>query len=134
MSKIKRGRVGNRIKSVQASPGWTRARGWFLFAGAGLAIGLYALLTHMPGVPGTWIQALQWTGAAWLFGLFVAVTVVTDDERRYARSGFWIRTGSGACIAAGMVAIFGIPPGGIAFAVTVGAILGATGKYWLQGL
>lgn len=134
MSKIKRGRGSNQSKSVRASQGWARTRVVSLFLGAGLGIGLLALLAHLQGVPGSSLQALQWCGAAWLFGLFVMVTVVTDEAPRYARSGFWIRTASGACVAAAMVAIFGTPPGGVAFAVAVGAILGATGKIWLRGV
>ena len=134
MGERKRGRIGSKVVHVRASAGWTRTRSALAFLGWALALGLVLLLSSLPGIPGGWVQALQWCGAAWLPGLFVLVSIEMDDKRRAAMPAFWIRAGSGVCAAVGIVLIFGASVTVVALAVPAGFILGATGKYWLQGL
>ncbi|HEU4777998.1 MAG TPA: hypothetical protein VFS95_14375 [Telluria sp.] len=134
MGERMRGRIGSKVEDVRASAGWTRTRSVLAFLGWALALGLVLLLSSLPGIPGGWVQALQWGGAAWLFGLFMLVSIAMDDKRRDARAAFWIRAGSGVCAACGIVLIFGASLTVVALAVPAGFILGVTGKYWLQGL
>jgi hypothetical protein len=134
MGERMRGRIGSKVEHVRASVGWTRTRSVLAFLGWALALGLVLLLSSLPGIPGGWVQALQWGGAAWLFGLFMLVSIAMDDKRRDASSAFWIRAGSGVCAACGIVLIFGASLTVVALAVPAGFILGVTGKYWLQGL
>lgn len=71
---------------------------------------------------------------AWLFGTFLLIAVITESERKYARSGGTIRAVCGAVTGAAIAALLGAPIDGVLLAAIGGALLGSVARYWIRGL
>jgi hypothetical protein len=72
--------------------------------------------------------------AVWIFFVFAFVALVTEDNRKYARSGGTIRTLAGAIAGAAITLVFAAPLEGVLAAAIIGGFLGGTARHWLNHL
>jgi hypothetical protein len=69
-----------------------------------------------------------------VFGVFLGVIVVTEEEPEYARSGLWIRMACGT-MAGAVIAVLGPASWeGVAVCASIGCVLGYFGKRWAYHL
>jgi hypothetical protein len=69
-----------------------------------------------------------------IFGTFLGVIVVTEDNKKYETSGSWIRVISGAVAFSAIAALLSAPLIVIALGALVGVMLGYAGIYWARHL
>jgi len=67
-----------------------------------------------------------------IFGTFLGVIVVTEDNKKYSSSGAWIRALCGAGALAAIAVLLSAPLSVIALAALVGVVLGYSGIYWAR--
>ncbi len=67
-----------------------------------------------------------------IFGVFVGVIAVTEDNKEFRDSGSRIRITCGAISFAAIAVILSAPMEGVVLAALAGALLGYFGKYWAQ--
>jgi hypothetical protein len=77
-------------------------------------------------------QTLKGVSMFFVLGVFLAVVVVTDDDRRYRNSGQTIRVVCGAMTGALVGIIGSVPVEMIAFMTLIGTLLGFFAKDWAQ--
>jgi hypothetical protein len=78
------------------------------------------------------LGAVKVTSAFLIFGIFLGVIVVTEDNKRFTASGAWIRTIYGALAFAAIALILSASWGAVALAALIGIILGYTGIHWAR--
>ena len=79
-------------------------------------------------------SALNMLIAAAVFGCFVGVMFVTEDERRYRRSGTRVRIASGMVAGGAIAVLFTWDAAAIAASAFVGGFLGYLGWLWIKHL
>ncbi|UUX94946.1 hypothetical protein [Aquabacterium sp. J223] len=67
-----------------------------------------------------------------IFGTFVGVVLVTEENQKYASSGAWLRVASGAVALAAIAVLLSAPWSVVGFAALVGVMLGYAGIYWVK--
>lgn len=106
----------------------------FVLAG-GAVFGLIMMVEHLAFPYGSGPLGVKVFAGFWLFGIFVFITIATDDNRKYARSGGVIRTLSGA-VTAVVIGLFMFAPSVelVGVSAAAGAFLGATALHWVAHL
>jgi uncharacterized membrane protein len=101
----------------------------------GFVFAALILLTHAIGIATNLTIFVKVFAVVWVFGVFVCVILVTEDNSKYAKSGNTVRTSCGAIAGVGLaVMMFGLSSTAIASGLLVGAILGYLGKHWIYAL
>jgi hypothetical protein len=100
----------------------------------GAAFGLILLMTKALPLVSTADSLLKLLAGTWLLGMFLMITVVTESDRKYARTGGTIRTLAGAVAAAGIVSLCGASVDAMLLAAIVGGVLGISARYWANWL
>jgi hypothetical protein len=83
-------------------------------------------------IPSDLAWALKVASIFFVIGVFIAVVVITDDDRRYRNSGQTIRVVCGAMAGALIGMIVALPFGGIVSLALIGTVLGFFAKDWAQ--
>jgi uncharacterized membrane protein len=68
--------------------------------------------------------------ALFVFGVFLGIILVTEEEPEYARSGPWIRVVCGAMAGAAIAVLVSASWEGAAACASIGGVLGYFGKRW----
>jgi hypothetical protein len=101
----------------------------------GAVFGLLMMVTHLAVPDSLGVTGLKVLAGFWMFGIFAFVVVVTDGNRKYARSGGTIRTVSGA-VTAVVIGLLMFAPSVelVGVSAAIGALLGATALHWVVHL
>lgn len=67
-----------------------------------------------------------------IFGVFVGVIALTEENKEYRNSGSRVRVTCGAVALAAIAVMLSAPLEGVALAALLGAILGYIGIYWAK--
>ncbi|HEY0064172.1 MAG TPA: hypothetical protein VGC21_18800 [Telluria sp.] len=113
---------------------WLLANDLAMVVVGGAAFGLILLMTKALPLVSTADSLLKLLAGTWLLGMFLMITVVTESDRKYARTGGTIRTLAGAVAAAGIVSLCGASVDAMLLAAIVGGVLGISARYWANWL
>lgn len=130
-------RVDRQPEATQAAWRWLAwlAQHEFLFVLAGAAVfALATMASHRLSAFESAQSFLKVFSVLWVVGVFLFIVVVTDDNRKYARTATKTQAVSGAIAGAGIALALGAPWHGIAVGLMVGAFLGLFAKHWVYSL
>ena len=127
--------VSPQASATRRSFDWLIANEVAFVVVGGAVIGLILMVSHLTFPYGSGPLGIKVFAGFWLFGMFAFITIVTDDNRKYARSGGMIRTVSGA-VTAVVIGLLMFAPSVelVAVSAALGAFLGATALHWVNHL
>lgn len=116
-------------KSTSTWWNWLAQHAWLLVLAGSAVVALLVVAAKLWGEFDSLTSALQAFAIVWMLVAFVFVVVVTESERKYARSGQTIQMACGAIAGCGIALVLGGPWFGAVLGLIVGGFLGLFGRY-----